>query len=167
MKSITLVIICFLTFNSCKNKRQEIIENPVVKEKVTYATFGKKIINNDAIQASSMLAHYEVMNLGDSIDSKMIAQVKSVCQVKGCWMRLSLDSNNEVIVRFKNYAFFVPKDIIGKDVIINGKAFVKETSVDEQRHYAKDSGKSTKEVENIIEPKRTYSFLADGVLVVQ
>ena len=167
MKSITLVIICVLLLNSCKNKSQEVVEKPVKIEKNEYATFGKEIIANDAVQAKSMAAHYKTMNAGDSINSKMIAEVKEVCQAKGCWMRLNLDGENEVMVKFKDYGFFVPKDISGKNVIINGKAYVKEVSVDEQRHYAEDAGKTAEEIASITEPKRTFSFEADGVLVAQ
>lgn len=153
--------------NSCKNKSQEPTKAPEKAEKIAYATFGKQIIATDAVQASSMAAHYKTMKVGDSIDSKMIAQVNSVCQSKGCWMRLNLGNQNEVMVKFKDYAFFVPKDIAGKNVIINGKAFVQEVSVDEQRHYAEDAGKSAEEIAQITKPKRTYSFQADGVLVAQ
>lgn len=153
--------------NSCKNKSQKEGENPIKIEKIEYISFGKEIIAEDAIVASSMAAHYKTMNVGDSINSKIIAEVNDVCQAKGCWMRLNLDDENEVMVKFKDYGFFVPKDITGKKVIINGKAFVKEVSVDEQRHYAEDAGKSADEIASIIEPKRTYSFEADGVLVEQ
>jgi hypothetical protein len=107
------------------------------------------------------------MNVGDSINSKMVAKVNEVCQAKGCWMTLNLGDGDEVMVKFKDYGFFVPKDIAGKEVIINGKAFVNEVSVDEQRHYAEDAGKSKEEIALITEPKKTYSFEADGVLLVQ
>ena len=153
--------------NSCKNKSQEEVEKPVKVEKIEYASFGKEIIADDAIAASSMAAHYKTMNTGDSIDSKILAEVNDVCQAKGCWMRLNLDDENEVMVKFKDYGFFVPKDITGKKAIINGKAFVKEVSVDEQRHYAEDAGKSAEEIASITTSKRTYSFEADGVLIAQ
>ena len=167
MKSITLVIICVLMLNSCKNKSQEAVVNPVKVEKIEYASFGKEIIADDAVSASSMAAHYKIMKAGDSINSKIIAEVHEVCQAKGCWMRLNLDDENEVMVKFKDYGFFVPKDITGKKVIINGQAFVEEVSIDEQRHYAEDAGKSAEEIASITVPKRTYSFEADGVLVVK
>lgn len=167
MKSISLMIICVLLLNSCKNKTQNEVETTAKQEKVDYASFGKEIIATDAIAASSMVAHYKTMNAGDSIPSKIVAKVNDVCQAKGCWMRLNLDNNNEVMVKFKDYGFFVPKDITGKNVIINGKAYVKEVSVSEQRHYAQDAGKSQQEIAKITEPKRTYSFEADGVLVAQ
>ena len=167
MKSITLAIICVLMLNSCKNKSQEVTKNQTETEKTKYTSFGKEIVTNDAIEAKSMAAHYKTMKSGDSINSKIIAKVNSVCQAKGCWMRLNLDDSSEVMVKFKDYGFFVPKDIAGKDVIINGIAYVKEVSVDEQRHYAEDAGQSPEEIAAITQPKRTYSFAADGVLVAQ
>lgn len=164
MKPITLLIICLLLLNSCKNKSAETTETI---EKIAYASFGDKIIADDAIASKSMLEHYKSMNLGDSINSKMTATVNEVCQAKGCWMTLNLEDGNEVMVKFKDYGFFMPKDIAGKEVIVNGKAFVNEVPVDELRHYAEDAGKTKEEIAQISEPKRTYSFEADGVLLKQ
>ncbi len=165
MKSITLVIICLFVLNSCKKKDEKQLEKAIEVEKIAYSSFGKIIIADDAIKATSMASHYKTMRVGDSINSKMIATVNKVCQAKGCWMTLNLGNEEEVMVKFKDYGFFVPKDIGGKEVIINGKAYVKEVSVDEQRHYAEDEGKTAEEIASITKPKRTYSFEADGVLL--
>jgi hypothetical protein len=81
-------------------------------------------------------------------------------------MRLEL-SESEAMIKFKDYAFFMPKDIAGNNVIVSGKAFISEMSVDEQRHFAEDAGKSKEEIEAITEVKTTFSFEADGVLVTQ
>ena len=132
-----------------------------------YQSVGKSIIPDDAMSAKSMSEHYQTMRSGDSINTKMIAKVKEVCQAKGCWMTLNLEDGNEVMVKCKDYGFFMPKDIAGKDVIINGKAFVEEVSVDERKHYAQDAGQTKEEIAKITEPKRTYSFEADGVLLKQ
>ncbi len=193
MKSLTLLIICVLTLNSCKKKSEEhteknletsAIENVSGSEegiladttttsalgntnKVEYIPFGIKIIPDDAIAATSMAKHYKTMNTGDSIHSKIKAKVNNVCQAKGCWMTLNLEDGHEVMVKFKDYGFFVPKDIAGKEVIVNGKAYVKEVPVDELKHYAEDAGKSAKDIAAITEPERTYSFEADGVLLRQ
>ena len=167
MKSITLAIICVLMLNSCKKKSEEQPEIVPEIEAVEYVSFGKEIIDDDAIAATSMASHYKTMNTGDSINSKMIAKVNSVCQTKGCWMTLNLEDGNEVMVKFKDYGFFVPKNIAGKEVVINGKAYIKEVPIDELRHYAEDAGKSAEDIAAITEPKRTYSFEADGVLLKQ
>lgn len=165
MKPIIIIIICVFMLNSCKNKDENQQEKPLEVEKTEFKSFGNDIIADDAIDASSMASHYKTMNVGDSINSKMTATVNKVCQAKGCWMTLDLGNKEEVMVKFKDYAIFMPKDIAGKEVIINGKAYVKEVSVDEQRHYAEDAGKSAEEIASITEPKRTYSFEADGVLL--
>jgi hypothetical protein len=74
---------------------------------------------------------------------------------------------NEAMVKFKNYGFFMPKNIADKEVIVNGKAFISEVSIDEQRHYAEDAGKSEDEIAKIIEVKKTLSLEADGVLLIE
>lgn len=153
--------------NSCKNKEEKPQETPVEVAKIAYKSFGNTIIPDDAIEASSMASHYKTMKIGDSVNSKMVATVKKVCQSKGCWMTLDLGEDEELMVKFKDYAIFMPKDIAGKEVIINGKAYVKEVSVDEQRHYAEDEGKSAEAIASITKPKKTYSFEADGVLLKQ
>ncbi len=48
---------------------------------------------------------------------------------------------------------------------MEGKAYVTEMSVEDQRHYAEDAGKSPEEVEAITTPAVTLSFLADGVKI--
>ena len=68
-------------------------------------------------------------------------------------------------VRFKDYAFFVPKDISGKTVVVNGWAHREAVSVSDLQHYAKDAGKSAKEVAAITKPEEQLNFEADGVLV--
>ncbi|GAA4815855.1 DUF4920 domain-containing protein [Litoribaculum gwangyangense] len=167
MKSISLVIISILLLNSCKNKNDEAQKPTDNVEEISYASVGKEILKDDAITSSAMASHYKTMKIGDSIDTKMIAKVTDVCQAKGCWMTLNLEDGNEVMVKFKDYGFFVPKDIAGKEVIINGKAFVNEVPVEELRHYAEDAGKSKEEIAQITESKKTYSFEADGVLIKQ
>ena len=97
---------------------------------------------------------------------KFTTKVNEVCQSKGCWMLLDL-GEDEAMVRFKDYGFFMPKNIADREVIVNGKAYVSEMSIDEQRHYAEDAGKTQEEIEAINEVKKTLSFEADGVLVVE
>ena len=81
-------------------------------------------------------------------------------------MTLGLFGGEELMVRFKDYDFFVPLDASGQ-VIINGKAFISQTSVPDLKHYAEDSGLSKSEIESITKPKITYSFIADGVILAE
>lgn len=168
MKRIfSILALALMVLVSCKEEPKKDVNeiaNTETKE-IAYASFGEKITDADALNAKRMAEHYANMTVGDSVDAKMVATVNEVCQAKGCWMKLDLPDGEEVMVKFKDYGFFMPKDISGKEVVINGKAFVNEVPVDEQRHYAEDAGASEEEIAKITEPKRTYSFLADGVLL--
>ncbi|ULQ56082.1 DUF4920 domain-containing protein [Flavihumibacter rivuli] len=96
---------------------------------------------------------------------KVTGKVREVCQEKGCWMKLEKENGETLMVKFKDYGFFMPKDIVGKDVVLEGEAIVKEVSVKQQKHYAEDAGKSKEEIEKIKKPKKETQFIASGVLV--
>jgi len=70
-----------------------------------------------------------------------------------------------VFIKFKDYAFFVPKDASGKEAIVSGKLYASVTSVDELRHYAEDKGASADEIAAITEPQREIRMMADGVII--
>ena len=165
MKVIIALLLCVLMSVSCKKEapvNKSVTPNNKTK---TYKVFGKSIQPHDAISAASMATHFSTMQIGDTIPAKFSAQVRRVCKVKGCWMTLVLPNRMEVMVNFKDYAFFVPESSIGKEVIMNGWAYIKINSVASQQHYAKDVGQSEKEIKAIITPKRSYMFKADGVLI--
>lgn len=171
MKRIFLLLMVVAFVFSCKNENKQteetmdIAQNVTEKQEISYSSFGEEISDADALSAKQMATHFESMRMGDSIDTKMIAKVDEVCQAKGCWMKVDLENGEQVMVKFKDYGFFMPKDIAGKDVVLNGKAFVNEVPVDELRHYAEDAGESAEEIAKITEPKKTFSFVADGVLL--
>lgn len=126
-----------------------------------YESFGKKINDKGAVSVSALEGKKEFK--GEVV--KVEGEVESVCQMKGCWMRIKKSDGTTMMVKFKDYDFFVPKDIAGKKVIFEGVPSVKTLSVAEQRHYAEDAKKSKEEIEKITEDKVDLTFLAEGVLV--
>lgn len=102
----------------------------------------------------------------NKFEGKITGKVVEVCLEKGCWMKIERANGEKMMVKFKDYAFFMPKDIVGKEVVLDGEATVKEVSVKQQKHYAEDAGKSREEIEKIKEPKKELQFLAKGVLVL-
>jgi Domain of unknown function (DUF4920) len=115
--------------------------------------------------AQPMTALPVVLGQQDSAKVKLIGEATDVCQAKGCWMTLQTADGKKMRVRFKDYAFFVPKDTKGKTVVVDGWAHREEISVADQQHYAKDAGKSAKEVAAITQPEQQLTFMADGVLI--
>lgn len=129
-------------------------------------SFGAEITADNAIAYEDLLPK---MAGADSLAIKITGTVGEVCQKKGCWMMIVSDQPGvpEMRVTFKDYAFFMPMDLTGKRVVLDGFAYISETSVDDLRHYAEDAGKSPEEIAAITEPEREVAFEAAGVLVVK
>lgn len=178
MKKVLIAVFALALFacgeQNKKEQKPEVAEEVAPEEEISvdnsndldgYLAFGEKITTADAVSSAAMHEMYQDMKLGDTLDVKFVAEVSSVCKKKGCWMKVELDEDELARVDFKDYAFFVPMDIENKEVIMQGKAYLKEISVDALKHYAEDAGKSEEEIAAITEPELTLSFTADGVLV--
>ena len=157
----TLLIACNSTAKQGSNTEAEKTALPA---ELKGQTFGEPFPVEGGIASSEMV---EKMQSKDSMELIVQGTVQEICQSKGCWTVVaSEDSDAEpVMVRFKDYGFFVPKDIAGRKVIMEGWAFREVTSVDELRHYAEDAGKSQEEIEAITKPKDELKFLASGVFL--
>jgi hypothetical protein len=167
MKSFNILLVFLVLLVGCKNKQKPSEESENVQSEMNYASFGKLIDFEGAIGGEEMLYEFHALKDADTLETKFSAAVTDVCKSKGCWMKLNLKNGEEVMVKFKDYGFFVPKDIEGREVVVNGIAFVDNMSVDDQRHYAEDAGKSQEDIAQIKEPKKTFEFEADGVLIGQ
>ncbi|MGL4596133.1 MAG: DUF4920 domain-containing protein, partial [Bacteroidia bacterium] len=140
MKKILLPLLALALVYSCGNP-----ETP----KATAQYFGDSISADGAIPVAQVVSK---MAGADSMPMKIEGKIQSVCQKKGCWMELDLGNEETIRVSFKDYAFFVPKDCSGKNVVLDGFARIDTTSVAELRHFAEDEGKSKDEIEKITTP---------------
>ncbi|WP_062060088.1 DUF4920 domain-containing protein [Aquimarina longa] len=168
MKEIVLFFIGLVVLVNCNSYSQK--ENSVYisdSMKKDYKEYGGSIVPSDYIlNKNGITEKYKNLKVGDTITATFLSTVNSVCKAKGCWMRVALGTDDqESMIKFKDYGFFVPKDIENDTVIVFGKAFVNEVSVSEQRHYASDAGMTKDKIASITTPKKTYSFIADGVLI--
>jgi len=125
-------------------------------------TFGEKFEINQTMAIGDLAKQ---MISKDNMEAIVEGKVASVCQTKGCWMKLDLPDGGTMRVTFKDYGFFVPKDISGSTVVIKGTAQVSTTSVEELRHYAEDAGKSKEDIAKITQPKTELVFEAEGVVI--
>lgn len=168
MKNIVLTLASVAVLASCKKENNQEVETNEVADNITeYAVFGDSISKDGAMSAEEMMEKYKDLKEGDTLNVKFTTSIDEVCQKKGCWMTLNLGNDKQAFVKFKDYGFFVPKNAQEKEAVVNGKAFVSVVSVDELKHYAKDEGKSQEAIDSITEPKVTYSFMADGVLIAK
>ena len=126
-----------------------------------YERYGELFENSEIINYEFERDNF----LNTSSKVKIEGEILSSCPMKGCWMKISVEKDT-VLVRFKDYGFFVPKNgIEGKATVINGNLSVDTLSIAQLQHYAEDAGKSKEEIALISKPQITISFLADGVLI--
>lgn len=126
------------------------------------SSYGEKITPDKAIESTEIS---KLLSDKDSVHLKISGVVESICQKKGCWLKMDAGDGELMMVRFYDYGFFLPMDCAGKKIILEGNAFMSVTSVDELRHYAEDAGKSKEEIEKITEAEKQISFEATGVLL--
>ena len=161
------LLLCLLA--ACKEETKQKTEVTEVekteKKEMAYESFGEKITDANALTASELSKRYSDLEVGDTITVKVKGKIESVCQKKGCWMTIDLDKEQTAMVRFKDYGFFVPMNAADHETVVEGKAYIRETSVEELKHYGKDAGIAKAEIEKITEPKREYAFEATGVLI--
>lgn len=141
-------------------------EEAVAEEETEMETdsihFGEMITEEGAVSVDDFAMKMEGQ---DTLEVKIMATATDVCQKKGCWMKVKTADGGDMRIRFKDYGFFVPKDITGKNVVFEGIAFRDTVSVEDLRHYAEDGGKSPEEIAAITEPEINTSFLAHGVMI--
>jgi protein involved in sex pheromone biosynthesis len=128
--------------------------------------YGEQIEEDGAVNFGDLMNMLENKESVDNV--KVIATVGNVCQVKGCWMDIidETQEGNKIFVQFKDYGFFMPKDLNGAKVVLAGKAYYEETSVEDLKHFAEDKGASQAEIDAITEPKKELKFLASGVKIL-
>jgi Domain of unknown function (DUF4920) len=128
--------------------------------------FGEKISAKGAVTYDALRS--KMGNSAQLENVKVSGTIETVCQAKGCWMKISsANGAPSMHVQFKDYAFFMPKNIAGKTVVMAGKAVKQVTSVEELRHFAEDAGKSKEDIAKITQPKEEIQFVASGVLILK
>jgi hypothetical protein len=165
MKKFNILMVIFLVFSAGLSQNRPLLPTNVNTTAGNIDYFGTQFMDTNSISSGEMLENYEKMSTSDTLVVKFSAVVTEVCKAKGCWMKLQLGNGNETMVKFKDYGFFVPQELVGKDVIINGSAYVEEMSVADQRHFARDGGKSEEEIAGITKAVKKYAFEADGVRI--
>lgn len=149
----------FALYGSCDpNEKHD--APPEVVEKATY---GESFDLNTVTSLDNILGDFESY-AGKSVQMK--AKVTNVCRTKGCWMALSADVDDEVRVRFKDYGFFVPISLIGKEVIVEGDIQRLLIEKDLAQHFKEDAGATAEEIAAVDGPVYEYTFTARGVRVL-
>ena len=150
MKKLLLIAIVFILV-ACNSK--------------TYTSFGVEISDQPTHSFNTI---YDLAQNGEVNNIVLEGEITQTCAKKGCWMDVKVSEQDTLMVRFKDYGFFVPKEgVEGLRTVVKGKAKMDTISVEMLRHYAEDAGDSEEEILKIMEPKYVLEFIAEGVLIEQ
>ncbi len=122
--------------------------------------FGAGLSLENLVDLSDVVAHPERY-----ADEPVLVRgrIAEVCQRRGCWTVLS-EGDTTLRVRFKDYAFFLPKDCSGKQAYVEGVVKLETLSEKMARHYASESRDGDPSA--IHGPQRVVGFTASGVRLI-
>ncbi|HEA28490.1 MAG TPA: DUF4920 domain-containing protein [Leeuwenhoekiella sp.] len=166
----TAIILAFTTLLlGCKEKesKEANVQASNLVKTDSETLYGEDFMNVKTLSPDQVGDIYSNLKPGDTVNVTFKAPVQAVCKEKGCWMQVDVGNTEPVMVRFKDYGFFVPMDIENKEVTVHGRAFIAEVGVEEQRHLAADAGKNQAAIDAITTPQRSMGFTADGVKIVE
>ena len=153
MKNLFFVVVCFIIVATAHAQ---------IKPAETGVIYGNVSEKGSPIKVTEL-----ENNLKDNkFEGKITGKVIEVCQAAGCWIKLEKTDGSTLMVKSKEHGFFMPLDIVGKNVIVEGDASVKEISEKMRKHYAEDAGKSKEEIEKIKGSTKEVFFNAYGVKVL-
>lgn len=150
MKNLFFILITVI-FSSCSTKEFQFF-GMEIEDKVTH----------------SYADVFELAQNGPVENVILDGFITQTCAKKGCWMDVKMPEGDTMMVRFKDYGFFVPKEgVEDLRTVMRGTAKMDTISVDLLRHYAEDAGDTEDEIMQITEPRFVLEFIADGVLIEQ
>lgn len=150
----TLAVVCAMAFTAFAQETTSAAKG---------VNYGEQITAKGAFPITKLTAK---MGDAQTLNTKVYAKVLEVCTKKGCWMKVENANGETTMVTFKDYGFFMPQNLVGKTVVLEGVSQQKISTIEEQKHYAEDAGKSKEEIAKITTAKKKIAFEAKGVLVM-
>lgn len=141
-KSVLLLI--FFLFACAQNNQQAEVQK-----------FGGEITLNEMVSLDQVMQEPDKY-LGSEV--KVSGTVTDVCEKKGCWIKLK-DGDNEITVRFKDYAFFVPTDVVNAQVTVQGIIEVAQND-----HIMQEANKHS--ADSTASAEVQYAFTANAVELI-
>ena len=129
----------------------------------------KGVVYGDAITTAGTAIDVNSLQsklAGGTFEGKITGTVKEVCKAMGCWMKLEKEDGTTVMVKSKDHGYLMPQNLVGKTVVVEGTASVKEVTEATRKHLAEDAGKSKEEIGQIKGTEKELQVVARGVEVL-
>ena len=137
-------------------------ESADIKPAAKGVVYGEAVTSGNAIPVNDLQSKMA----NGTFEGAVTGTVKEVCKAMGCWMKLQKEDGTTLMVKSKDHSYFMPQNLVGKTVVIEGTASVKEVPEAARKHLAEDAGKSKAEIAKIKGAAKEVQFIARGVEVL-
>jgi hypothetical protein len=161
MKKIISAISLLCLVFACTQENKVNSDNNAINTK-DYTSYGEEFLADEILPIAEF---NKAVNNGEFEHVTLKTTINETCKAMGCWMKVDIGNGKEMMVRFKDHEFFIPKDSDGKETVFHGEAYMDTLDVETLKHYAEDAGKPQVEIDAITEPQYELVFEASGVLV--
>lgn len=142
-----------------------IIASGVSSQKLGKSYGPEKVDTSLSVTVKDVLKGLESKN--ERVEFTLKAPLVEICQAAGCWVSIDKGNGETLRVRFKDHFTIPVKTNPGTLAFFHGYAYWDEISVEMQKHFAEDAGRSKEEIEKITAPKKELCFEADGIVLVK
>jgi hypothetical protein len=160
MKQIIFFFLASVLMGGCDHSHNQQAVDPNAAP--TQEFYGQEFDLKGAIPVSGLSA---ALQGKDTLETVIEGVINQTCPNAGCWFDLKLE-NGELLKVTTDHVFFVPiEGCEGLKAVVKGKAYEYERSVEDQKHFAMEEGKSEEEIAKITEPLKLVAFTATGAMI--
>ncbi len=106
MKKIYIILLAASVLSACSSNTTATEETKEAEATIA-GNYGHTDWDvSEAITAAQML---DSLKVKDSVYTTVSGNITAACEAKGCWMIMDV-KGKEMMVKFKDYGFFVPKN---------------------------------------------------------
>jgi len=112
--------------------------NPVAVNEDGSRLFGAEITEEQSVTPLADLLTRAAEFNGQVVKTEGV--ISQVCQRMGCWMELRVDAEGSAGVRvpMAGHSFFLPRDVAGRQAVVQGQLTVAELPEDHQEHLREE-----------------------------
>ena len=90
MKHFNIFLVMLALLGSCREQKSQSASIADQDEHAAFTTAGAPVSEGEVLGGREMALAFDGLNAGDTLQTRFEGEVLSVCQMKGCWMTLSI-----------------------------------------------------------------------------
>lgn len=104
-------------------------------------TYGAGVSDSLELTPLTTLAENAEAMAGQTVKTE--GEITQVCQRMGCWMEMQAEGVAPVRVPMANHSFFLPRDVGGRQVTVEGILAIRELGDAEREHLESEGAQAT------------------------